>query len=230
MRAGEVTNVPILMGGARDELSLYVAYAEQAGSHTTAQTYPAMIASYYGDAAPKVLASYPLSPDVLPPALLGRVLSDFNPVVAINNCIYLQTAATLARKVDIRVFEFADDNAPVLGVGIVTSTDPGFPLGPVHSAALNYIFPNMSNTAKIDAPDLPAPSQALSAQMVALWSRFAATGQPTAPGVVAWPRYAGGRTVLRLRPGEVGLYDAEAAHKCRFWASVYPQRLDAVAQ
>lgn len=227
LRAGEFLRVPMLIGGARDELRLYIGYDEQAGRHVTRANYAEKVAGYYGDLAPQVLREYPLPEDASPPAFLGSLLSDYNPFVGISNCLYLQTAATLARHSPVYEFEFSDPDAPVLGVGMVALPDPHFPMGAVHSAMLNYFFPHMSNTAKIDAPDLPAASQHLSDTMVALWARFAAAGIPAAPGVPAWPRFAGDATVMRLEPGRIGTFDAAAAHRCSFWRGLYPERLDA---
>jgi para-nitrobenzyl esterase len=226
LRAGEFLRVPMLIGGARDELRLYIGYDEQAGRHVTRANYAEKIAGYYGALAPQVLGEYPLPEDASPPAFLGSLLSDYNPFVGISNCLYLQTASTLARHSPVFEFEFSDPDALVLGVGMVALPDPHFPMGAVHSAMLNYLFPHMSNTAKIDAPDLPIASQRLSDTMVKLWSQFAAVGVPAAPGVPAWPRYTGDATVMRLEPGRIGLFDAAAAHRCSFWRGLYPDRLE----
>jgi len=225
LRAGEILRVPTLVGGARDELRLYIGYEEQAGRHVTRANFPEKVAGYYGALAPKVLGEYPLPEDESPPAYLGSLLSDYNPFVGINNCLYLETASTLARHSPVYEFEFSDPDAPVLGVGMVAQPDPHFPLGAVHSAMLNYLFPNMSNTAKIDAPDLPAASQKLSDSMVALWARFVAAGVPAAPDVPVWPRFTGDATVMRLEPGRIGVFDAATAHRCSFWRGLYPDRL-----
>jgi para-nitrobenzyl esterase len=228
LRAGEFLAVPTLMGGARDELRLYLGYDEQAGRHVTADNYAEKLGGYYGKFAAQVVAAYPLPAGASPPATVGSVLSDYNPFVGINNCLYLQTATTLARRTTVYEFEFSDPNALVVGVGIARP-DPGFPLGAVHSSALNYLFPHMSNTAKINAPDLPATSERLSDDMVALSAGFAGRGAPSAPGLPAWPRFAPGATVMRLEPGRTGVFDASQAHQCRFWQSLYPDALDALA-
>ena len=225
LRAGEFLRVPALVGGARDELRLYIGYEEQAGRHVTRANYAEKVAGYYGDLAPKVLDEYPLPEDASPPAYLGSLLSDYIPFVGISNCLYLATASSMTRYSPVYEFEFSDPDAPVLGVGMAAQPDPHFPLGAVHSAMLNYLFPHMSNTAKIDAPDLPAPSQRLSDSMVTLWAQFAAAGVPAAPGVPAWPRYAGEAEVMRLEPGRIGIFDAAAAHRCGFWRGLFADRL-----
>ena len=227
LRAGQLLRVPVLMGGARDELRLYIGYDEQAGRHITPANYAQTLAADDGPLGPQVVAAYPLAAGASPPAAVGSILSDYNPFVGINNCLYLETATTLSRHTSVHEFEFSDPDAVVVGVGIARP-DPGFALGAVHSAALNYLFPNMSNTAKIDAPELPPRSMRLSRQMVALWTTFMATGVPRARGVPAWPEFHGAATVMRLEPERVGLFDAARAHQCGFWQSLFPDALRAI--
>ncbi len=59
-------------------------------------------------------------------------------------------------------------------------------------------------------------------QMVA---RFASRGQHSAAGLPPWPELRTGATVMRLVPGQSGLYDAEAHHDCGFWRGLYPREL-----
>jgi len=116
-------------------------------------------------------------------ASLGSMLSDHQEAVGIANCLYLRTSdAFLPWVPAIYQWEFADPGAPVLGVGIAKGMDPGFALGAVHSSELNSFFPNLSNTAAIDAPDLAPAFQAMADQLVAYWASFAATGAPSSAG------------------------------------------------
>lgn len=219
---GRMITVPTMMGGARNELRLYVGYAVQAGNAITPQTYPQALKLFYGDNAPAVAKEYP--PGDSPPATLGSVLSSYNPSLAINNCLYIRTANAFAKRLPLYEFEFADRNAPVLGVGI-PPPDPGFELGAVHSSAVNYFFPNYSNTSRINAPDLKPESQKLSDQMVAYVSAFARTGKPDVKNLPAWPAYRGASDVMLWNVGKVGIYDASAHHRCAFWRGLYPEYL-----
>ena len=219
---GRMVTVPVMMGGARDELRLYVGYAVQAGNAITPQTYPQALKLFYGDNAAAVAKEYPAGAS--PPATLGSVLSSYNPSLAINNCIYHRTASAFAKRLPLYEFEFADRHAPVLGVGIAPP-DPGFELGAVHSAAVNYLFPNYSNTTRINAPDLKPESQQLSAQMVSYVAAFARTGKPDEKGLPAWPLFTGPDKVMLWDVGKVGPYDAGAHHRCTFWRSLYPEYL-----
>jgi para-nitrobenzyl esterase len=225
MRAGESLPVPLLVGAARDEMRLYIGYDEQAGRHTTAANYVRRLRDYFGKAAPQVAAEYPLAKDASAPAQLGSVLSDFNPEVPINNCLILDTSATLRRIAPVYEFEFADPNAPVLGVGMPSTPDPGMPLGAVHSAMLSYFFPGFSNSVANDGRYPPFTSQIVGKAMIVALAAFSAGGEPRHLLLPAWPPYTGGATVLRLEPGNYELVDAAAAHRCAFWRRLYPALL-----
>lgn len=233
VHSGQVANVPLLMGGQQNELRLYVGYDQQAGKGITADNYAGKLKAIYGSTPAEqqrgvpeaVLREYPLTKALPPPEQLGSLVSDYNPAVGLNNCLYLRTAAALVRHTTVHEFEFTDPNAPVLGVGIPAKPDPKMKFGAAHSAGLNYLFPKLSNTSLINAPDLPAASQKLSTQMLGLWSSFVKTGTPQHKGVATWPPFSGGATVMRLAPGKVGLFDAGMAHKCDFWRSQYPDVL-----
>jgi para-nitrobenzyl esterase len=213
---GRFLRVPIINGGNRDEMRLYVAYAIAAGQAVSADTYPRLLASMYGDAAPEVLAQYPPASFSSLPAALGTVESDFLPGSALSNCLYLQMAGDASRFVPLYEYEFADSHAPP------EMDDPGFDMGAVHAAELPYFFPHISHNSKINGPDLEPPSQQLSAAMVAYWSSFAHTGKPAPAGLPEWPRYRTSADVMRFEPGEVHPFDAAAAHYCGFWRRHFP--------
>jgi para-nitrobenzyl esterase len=238
LRRGAVMRVPLLMGGTRDELRLYVAYSKLfapfLSDYSEAGLRRDWLPTYYGPekADPShpgrttwesILEEYRVR-EGMDGAGLGSMLSDDQEAVGINNCLYLRTSdAFLDWTPAIYQWEFADPDALVLGVGIAKGMDPGFALGAVHSSELNSLFPNLSNTAAIDAPDLPPASQAMADQLVAYWGSFAATGAPAPTGHPPWPRYErGGTKVMRFTPGNVAPHDAHAAHRCAFWKGLFP--------
>jgi para-nitrobenzyl esterase len=243
--ADKLVNVPMIMGGTKSELVLYAGYFWQSGQQINASTIPEWLAAFYKDPAPAggiaAITSYPayaglLSSDSNVVAeTYGQVLSDYNPSLGINNCLYLRSSDVIlntpSRNKPIYQFEFADAAAPVCGVGIADPCPP-FPMGPVHSSELNYLFPNLSNNSKINAPDLAPASQQLANQMVAYWTSFAYTGSPEVTGLPNWPQYTGktvpfgGASVMLLDPNNVKAYNSDIQHNCSaFWSGQYPSRL-----
>ena len=231
-----IHTIPMLYGGAKDELRLYVAYDTIAEPTVDTSNLPIPFRDY------ELLRYFSL--DSFPPvggwstakfiniineyfgngpisaAGFGSMVSDYTPVVGLNHCSYLRTAKAFSEIMPLYQWEFADPNALVLGVGIAKGQDPRMSLGPVHSAALNYLFPNLSNTSAINAPDLPGPSQILANQMVQMWTQFVKTGAPYSASLSNWPKFneAGiSSNVMQFIPDNVKLINAASNHKCSFW-------------
>lgn len=219
MASGKFVQVPIMNGGTRDELRLYVAYDIQAGAKITNDNYPEKLKAVYGDKVETVLKQYPVTNYSSAPAALGSVMSDFNPSVGLNNCIYLEAAKLMRKRVPVYELVFGDRDAPAV------TTDPGFEMGAVHSSELPYFFPHFDNTTKVAGPDLKPASLALAKQMMGYWTSFARTGKPVAKDSPVWPRFTSDSSVMRFDPGKVGPFDASAAHQCAFWKTLYPKIL-----
>lgn len=233
-----IQTIPLLYGGAKDELRLYVAYDTITKPDVDTSNLPVvfsgfeLIKYYLLDPLPPVGGWYqkittiineyfgagPISADAF-----GSMVSDYTPVVGLNHCSYLRTAKAFSEIMPLYQWEFADPNALVLGVGIAKGQDPRMSLGPVHSAALNYLFPNLSNTSAINAPDLPGPSQILANQMVQMWTQFVKTGAPHSASLSNWPKFNEAATdpnVMQFIPGNVKLTNASLNHKCSFWETM----------
>lgn len=210
LQSGQFLHVPVLNGFTRDEMRLYVGYDLQGGAKITPETYPAMVRAIYGDKAAKVLALYPLKPGEHPAETLGSLMSDFMPGLGITHCLMLESGRLLGAY----QWEYADRTAPVRGVSIPILPEPGFNLGAVHSAELNALFPNFSNTSAMSGPDLRPASQALADRIVATWS--AVIG-----GKILGAGWSAAK-VMRFEPGAVRPVDAWAEYHCDFWRAEYP--------
>ncbi|WP_421852729.1 carboxylesterase/lipase family protein [Novosphingobium sp.] len=210
LQAGQFLRVPVLNGFTRDEMRLYVGYDVQGGAKITPETYPSAVRAIYGDKADRVLARYPLKPGEHPAETLGSLMTDFMPGLGITHCLEIESGRLLGAF----QWEYADRTAPVRGVSIPILPEPGFNLGAVHSAELNALFPNFSNTAAVTAPDLAPASQALADAIVTTWAAFM-RGKPPAAD---WPS----GQVMRFEPGAVRPVDAWAEYRCDFWRSEYP--------
>lgn len=219
IKAGKFIKVPAIMGGTRDELRLYVAYAVQGGQSITKDNYFEFLKDTYGKNADSIVKEYPADSYSSAPSALGTVWSDFRSDVGINNCIYLETSKLIRKSVPVYAFVFGDRDAPPV------TADPGFEMGAVHSSELPYLFPHFDNTTRIAGPDLKPASQKLADQMVAYWTSFARTGRPGAPRSPIWRPFRSDNMVMNLVPKGLGYFDASKAHNCKFWKTLYPDVL-----
>jgi len=219
LRSGNVLRMPLLNGGTRDEMRLYVGYAAVAGERITAGNYGDAVKARYGEHAAAVAERYPLSAYSSAPTALGTAMSDFLPFAGITNCQFLHTGRLASRLMPVYQYEFADRGAPPV------MPDPGFELGAVHSAELPYFFPGFTNKRVFNGPPLVPASAVLAGQMLAWWGAFARTGEPAVPGLPAWERFRGEDAVMRLDVPAPATFDAGREHQCGFWQSLYPGML-----
>lgn len=217
LQTGQFLHLPVLNGFTRDEMRLYVGYDVQGGAKITAESYPAAVRAIYGDKVDKVLARYPLKPGENPAETLGSLMTDFMPGLGITHCLMLESGRLLGAYTPVFQWEYADRTAPVRGVSIPISPEPGFNLGAVHSAELNALFPNFSNTSAISAPDLSPASQDLADLIVATWAAFLRGN----PNPQQWPATRPGQ-VMRFEVGPIRPVDAWAEYQCDFWRAEYP--------
>lgn len=217
LQTGQFLHLPVLNGFTRDEMRLYVGYDVQGGAKITAESYPAAVRAIYGYKVDKVLARYPLKPSEHPAETLGSLMSDFMPGLGITHCLMLESGRLLGAYTPVFQWEYADRTAPSRGVSIPISPEPGFNLGAVHSAELNALFPNFSNTSAMSAPDLSPASQELADLIVATWAAFL-RGNPTPQ---QWPATRPGH-VMRFEVGPIRPFDAWSEYSCDFWRAEYP--------
>lgn len=205
-RLGRVNHVKLMIGVGRDEFNGGI-YFNTPGHTVVANTtaeYEQLVRQQFGSLAPTVMRLYPVArfPSPSPFIAYRTIMAD-----AFSVCPALTSEAQLARH--IPVYAYQDDDADSPG-----ETQP---LGANHSAI---------NRLAHDPPaSLDANQAALQNQVLAEWTGFARTGQPTVPGTPLWTRYTGrGGPVMGLMPaGDSMLLPTRAImmqHNCRFWDAV----------
>jgi para-nitrobenzyl esterase len=222
LATGQFVKVPMINGGTRDELRLYVAYELIGGKLTTHDNFAERVKETYGDKADAVLKRYPLKCDLSAASWLGTLWTDFHPDIGLNVCVYLRTAQVASKYVKVYQYEFADRDAP----NVITKNAPPIKLGAVHSAELPYQFPGFSNTLSRDLAPLEKPQEDLARQMMAYWTSFAHTGTPSAENAPVWRPFQTEKDVLWLEPYNLRYFSVDEEHGCGFWRQLYPDRLD----
>lgn len=219
---GKFLQVPIINGGNRDELRLYVAYDLKAGKSITKENYLGNLQSLYGEQADLVSKEYPLKLFTSAPEALGTVMSDFRPDLGINNCAFIKSGQLAAKYTKVYQYEFADRNAPL------AIADPGFELGAFHTSELPYQFLHFSGTTKCDGGDLTSKQKKLSAQMASYWTSFVKNSEPKVSSLPEWtPLDLNSKNrVMRLEPDNIKSFDAWKEHHCDFWQKLYPEILN----
>jgi para-nitrobenzyl esterase len=210
---GRYAHVPLLQGTNHDEGRFFVALEYDGfGRPITTAQYPAIIQASYGASAAAVLAHYPLSGYASPDLAYAAVFTD-----SAFSCPALQ-ADHLTERSGVYAYEFSDPSPP--NDFPLTFT---FPLGAAHSTELQYVFGRIPYLDTV--PPFTPAQLALSDQMIGYWSRFAATGNPSArasgPAAPDWPRFTAARPdIQELIPDATAPETSAqfaAAHQCAFW-------------
>ncbi|GII62897.1 carboxylic ester hydrolase [Sphaerisporangium krabiense] len=194
---GKVNRVALMHGVGRDEVQLAPA--------TTPEQYEALVKQQYGSLAPEVFARYPLNryPEPAPFIAYRTIVADSNSV-----CPALLNDERLSRW--IPVFAFQVDNADAPPLFFLDQTKPN---GAYHVSEVPFLYgPPRS--------DVSANQRTFGTQIVAQWTGFARTGNPTVDGTPLWPRYThGDPAVMSLVPAGDSVATREIArqHNCAFW-------------
>lgn len=173
MEAGTHSKVPLVVGANTEETNLTMPLI------TTDAEYRANVTALVGLAlADSVVSLYPVATYGTPRKALVQVTTD-----AFFGCQARLAARAAARgQAGIGVYRYLFARAPVALRGAF------------HGVELAYVFQKVSEYSATPSPvDLSVESQVLS-----LWTKFAATGNPGMAGSTTWPAYATQETLLRI--------------------------------
>jgi para-nitrobenzyl esterase len=214
---GQFNHVPLMQGTNHDEWRLFIALDfDLSGGPITAEEYPSVIEGMVGsDAAPLVLAQYPLSNYPSPDLAAGALGTD-----SIFACPARGTDQALSAQVPTFTYEFNDSNVPEVFLPPVS-----FPYGAAHASELLYLF-------KLISPNqLDKQQRELSDNMVRYWTQFAKSGNPNSSDTPFWPRYdpAVDEFQSLIPPSAVGEFEFATDHQCDFWANLFSAKAGHVA-
>lgn len=160
---GRVNKVALMHGVARDEVQL--------PSASTPEDYRKMVAQQYGEHAKEVSESYPLKrfPNPAPFLAFRTIVADSNSV-----CPALLNDERLSRHIPVYAYEMDDTDVP-----------PAFFLDPAKPNGAYHVSEGMLLTPP-PGVQLNPNQKVLSDQLVAQWTGFARTGNPTVDGTPQW--------------------------------------------
>ena len=158
---GALDSIPLIIGATANEADLF-----NLAPPATRDGYRALLRDADAARVDRVLARYPAATDAAVPAAVRRYMTDRDFV-----CPARYVAAMRRGRTWLYLFS--------------PSPAPGAHQAGFHGSELRLLFDD-----ELGAP-LGDAERRLGAAMRRYWVRFAATGDPSAPGLPAWPAYAG---------------------------------------
>jgi len=200
--------IPVLAGTTRDEGTLFTAmFYDRAGIPLTDSGFRALLSAAAGPRAAEAGGAY---------RSIGRSADRAWSDVITDRayaCPGLASYRWLADVGPVFAYEFADPAAPSPFVAL----PPDLAGGATHGSEMPYLFDLVPGR-----PALTAEQQALSAELVDRWARFAATGNPNGGAGTAWPEWQGDGQILTITGPGAGTAPRPAAdfaadHHCALW-------------
>lgn len=205
-RTGAINQVTLVSGSTRDEGRFFLALPELATDKAlTDEDYPEQINRQYGaQLSPEVLKQYPLENYDNASEAFAAALTD-----SMFACPGLAMNRTLADKMPVYAYEFADRTAP-------SYVDPtSFPLLAAHTYELAYVFPGFKGGGNAVVTLNPLQEK-LSKEMVGYFSNLSGISSKEA----AWPRFDPAKNnILSFELPQARMVSGRFAdaHHCGFW-------------
>jgi para-nitrobenzyl esterase len=221
-KTGRFHHMPIMAGNVHDEGNFGLSITEYfSGPPQVAPT----AAQYQASTAANVLAEYPLANYHNDPQL-AEDATGTDPIA----CTSLQVAQLIAPQVPTYMYEFDYLNAPYYFPQMPNASSPTEHFQPLaaHTMDIQFLFVgyhggnlgvNLDQTTG-QPRELQGSEITLSDQLVAAWTKFAATGNPNGSGDSPWPRFTSAAPVLlseKVPLSTVTSAQFSVNHHCAFW-------------
>lgn len=215
---GDYAHVPLIMGGNRDEGSILAVLRHGANLTSMSDTdYAGILDKKFGKAGPEILAHYPPQNYATPGQALSAAITDGQRVCATQKATRL-----IAMHSPVYAYEYAyvgpQSRSPLPAIA-------GFNYGAAHSAEVGLVFGHGEVGDQI-GPPLTEIEHSISDRLIAYWTHFAATGQPSGAkadgqALPAWPTYQPARDNVMLFTADAAMDStAWSRHQCGFWEAV----------
>ncbi len=198
--AGDVANVPYLIGSNADEGTIFFLGVPPVRSEAE---YLDALRARYGDRAEEIAQVYPASSFPTPQDALVRIVGDAGLVCG--------TSDSARRAADAGLEVYLYNFARWVQIPELQPLD----LRALHGAEIAYVF---------GSPPPPTPEDAALADAIqGYWTRLARTGDPNGPGAVPWPLHTAATDERLQLDVPITVVRGFRRAECDYWWGVYDE-------